>query len=121
MRVIFKTIQSFALLILLVGCSAKQENVVRINLKAEPATLDPRKARDLPSMTLARMFFEGLTRVNQEDKAELALAEKLDISADGKIYTFTLRSSKWSNGDPVTAQDFVYAWSKALEPHFPAD
>ncbi len=42
-------------------------------------------------MTLARMFFEGLTRVNQEDKAELALAEKVDISADGKTYTFTLR------------------------------
>ncbi len=121
MRAIFRVIQSCALLILLVGCSAKQENVVRINLKSEPTTLDPRKARDVHSMTLARMFFEGLTRVNQEDKAELALAEKVEISDDGKIYTFTLRPSKWTNGDPVTAQDFVYAWTKSLEPHFPSD
>ncbi len=121
MKTVSKFFQVFALLVLLVGCSAKQENVVKVNLGAEPTTLDPRKARDLQAMTLARMFFEGLTRVNQEDKAELALAEKVDVSADGKTYTFTLRASKWSNGDPVTAHDFVYAWTKALEPHFPAD
>ena len=116
-----KIFQAFALVILLAGCSPKQENIVRVNIKAEPATLDPRKARDLSSMTLARMFFEGLTRINQEEKAELALAEKVDVSADGKIYTFTLRSATWTNGDRVTAQDFVYAWKKSLEPHFPAD
>lgn len=121
MKMIFKFIQSFTLLILLVGCSAKQENVVRINLGAEPQALDPRKARDLQSMTLAKMFFDGLTRLNKEEKAELALAEKVDISEDGKIYTFTIRSASWSNGDPVTAQDFSYAWTKILEPHFPAD
>lgn len=121
MRPIFKTLLFFSLLIVFVGCSAKQENVVRINLGAEPASLDPRKARDLQSMTLARMFFEGLTRVNQQDQPELALAEKVDVSADGKIYTFTLRSATWTNGDRVTAQDFVYAWTKSLEPHFPAD
>ncbi|HUD00779.1 MAG TPA: ABC transporter substrate-binding protein, partial [Rhabdochlamydiaceae bacterium] len=116
-----KIFQAFALVILLAGCSPKQENIVRVNIKAEPATLDPRKARDLSSMTLARMFFEGLTRINQGEKAELALAEKVDVSADGKIYTFTLRSATWTNGDRVTAQDFVYAWTKSLEPHFPAD
>ena len=121
MRAIFKTLLFCSLLILFVGCSAKQENVVTINLKAEPASLDPRKARDLQSMTLARMFFEGLTRVNQQDAPELALAEKVDISADGKIYTFTLRSAGWTNGDRVTAHDFVFAWTKSLEPHFPAD
>ncbi|HEY5235439.1 MAG TPA: peptide ABC transporter substrate-binding protein, partial [Rhabdochlamydiaceae bacterium] len=121
MKTLSKFFQVFALLALLVGCTAKKDNVVRVNLGAEPATLDPRKARDLQAMTLARMFFEGLTRVNQEDKAELALAEKVDISSDGKTYTFTLRAAKWSNGDPVTANDFVYAWTKVLEPHFPAD
>ncbi len=121
MKTLNKFFQLFALLILLAGCSSKQENVVRVNLGAEPTTLDPRKARDLQAMTLSRMFFEGLTRINQEDQAELALAEKVDISSDGKIYTFTLRATTWTNGDRVTAQDFVYAWTKSLEPHFPAD
>jgi oligopeptide transport system substrate-binding protein len=121
MKMMNKFFQVFLLLVLLAGCTPKQENVVRINLGAEPTTLDPRKARDLQSMTLARMFFEGLTRINQEDKPELALAEKYDVSANGKIYTFTLRSANWTNGDRVTAQDFVYAWTKSLDPHFPAD
>ncbi len=116
-----KIISFFVVLILLVGCAAKQENVVRINMGGEPHTLDPRRARDLQSMTLAKMLFEGLTRVNQQELAELAMAEYVDISDDGKIYTFTLREAKWSNGAPVTAHDFSYAWTKVLEPNFPAD
>ena len=120
-QVVLKPIFFFVFLIIVTGCSAKQENVLRINLKAEPASLDPRRARDLQSMTLARMFFEGLTRINLKDQPELALAEKVDISPDGKVYTFTLRSATWTTGDRVTAQDFVYAWTKSLEPHFPAD
>jgi len=121
MKMIFKFFQSLTVIILLAGCSAKQENVVRINLRAEPQALDPRKARDLQSMTLAKMFYDGLTRLNKEEQAELALAEKVDVSEDGKIYTFFLRPASWSNGEPVTAQDFAYAWTKVLEPHFPAD
>lgn len=121
MKSLHKIFHLIVLLVLLVGCSSKQQNVVKVNLGAEPTTLDPRKARDLQAMTLSRMFFEGLTRINREDKAELALAEKVDISADGKIYTFTLRTAAWSNGDRVTAQDFVYAWTKSLDPHFPSD
>jgi oligopeptide transport system substrate-binding protein len=117
-----KTILQAALvLILLVGCHAKQENVVRINMVAEPHTLDPRRARDLQAMTVAKMVFEGLTRLNHEEKAELAMAEKVDVSADGKTYTFTLRKAAWSHGEPVTAHDFSYAWKKVLEPTFPAD
>ncbi len=121
MKILNKWIQAFALVLLLAGCTAQQNNIVKINLGAEPATLDPRKARDLQSMTLARMFFEGLTRINSTEKAELALADKVDISADGKTYTFSLRTAAWTNGDRVTAQDFIYAWTKILEPHFPAD
>lgn len=87
----------------------------------EPPTLDPRKARDLQSMTMTKMFFEGLTRINQDEKAELAMAEKIDVSDDGKVYTFHLRNAVWNTGTKVTAHDFVYAWSKVLDPHFPAD
>jgi len=116
-----KIINVFALLLLLVGCSGKKENALRINIGGEPHTLDPRKARDLQSMTIAKMFFDGLTRLNQHEQAELALAEKVDISPDGKTYTFTLRSAVWSDGSSVTAHDFAYAWKKVLHPHFPSD
>ncbi len=111
----------FVVCILLMACSSKQENVLRVNIGSEPSTLDPRKARDLNSMTLVRMFFDGLTRINQQEEAELALAEKVEISEDKKIYTFTLRPALWSNGEAVKATDFVAAWTKVLEPHFPAD
>lgn len=121
MRRIIKFINLFAILLLCVGCSSKRENVLRVNMGGEPHTLDPRKARDLQSLTIAKMFFDGLTRINQQEKAELAVAEKVDISADGKTYTFKLRTSNWSDGSTLTANDFVYAWKKALSPHFPAD
>jgi ABC-type oligopeptide transport system substrate-binding subunit len=118
MKSFYKFISLFAMLLSLVGCTAKQDNVVKINIGAEPQTLDPRKARDLQSMTIAKMFFEGLTRINEEDKPELAIAEKVDVTEEGKVYTFTLRSAKWTNGEAVTAHDFVYAWTKTLEPPF---
>src|SRR6185437_15217223 len=101
-------------LIFLAACdSAPSQNLkgsLKINIGNEPATLDPRKARDLSSQTLSKMFFEGLTRINDQDQAEWALAESCDVSSDGKFYTFHLRDAVWSNGDPVTAQDFAYAW-----------
>ncbi|MCB1107565.1 MAG: peptide ABC transporter substrate-binding protein [Chlamydiia bacterium] len=67
---------------------------------------------------IARMFLDGLTRTDKEGKSQLAVAKKVDISSDQKTYTFTLRDSKWSNGDPVTSHDFAYAWKKSLTPSF---
>jgi len=94
---------------------------LRINLASEPQTLDPRAARGLSDLTLMRMFFEGLTRIGKEEKPELALASKVDISEDLKTYTFHLRAANWTNGEPVTAEDFAYAWKKILDPKFPSD
>jgi oligopeptide transport system substrate-binding protein len=93
---------------------------LKINIGEEPHTLDPRKARDVESQTITRMLFEGLMRIGLSDKAEPALAERIDISSDFKTYTLYLRESLWSNGDPVTAFDFVYAWKKILSPKFPS-
>jgi oligopeptide transport system substrate-binding protein len=110
-----------------IGCqsSSKVSNsvsqpTVKINIGDEPQTLDPRKARDLQGQTLVRMLFEGLTRVGPSEKAELALADRVEVSADLKKWTFHLKESFWSNGDPVTAFDFVYAWKKILTPDFPS-
>ncbi len=99
----------------------KVETSIRMNIKDEPHTLDPRKARDLNSITLIKMLFEGLTRLGCEEKIVLALAEKVELSLDLRTYTFTLRDALWSNGDPVTASDFSYAWTMCLSPDYPSD
>lgn len=110
-----------SLFLFLASCGSKPSPGLRVNIGSEPYSLDPRKARGLQPQTMGKMFFEGLTRMNKEDKAELALAHRVEISSDGKIYTFYLRDAKWSNGDPVTAHDFVYSWKKVLDPAFPTD
>ncbi len=119
---------SLILLVIGLGCQSPQKNkkdsisqTLRMNIQGEPQTLDPRKTRSLNGQTLVRMLFEGLTRVNQEEKAELALASSVAISSDLKIYTFHLKDSIWSNGEPVLASDFIYAWKKMLSPNFPSD
>ncbi len=99
------------------GDKKSTSHILRVNIHTEPRTLDPARARDLQSVTLARMLFEGLTRVNHGEKIENALAEKIRISNDRLTYTFHLRDSVWTNGDPVTAEDFVYAWKRILHPN----
>lgn len=93
---------------------------ITLNITNEPQTLDPRKARALADANLIRMFMDGLTRVDKNGKTTLAVAEKVDVSSDFLTYSFKLRNSTWSNGDPVTAQDFAYAWKKSLSPEFNA-
>ncbi len=111
--------------LMLIGCSKDQSLIVsketlRVNLGAEPLTLDPRKARALNAINICRVFFEGLTRMSKEGKPELALAEKMEVSPDGKRYMFTLREAFWSNGDRVSSEDFVYSWKTILDPLFPS-
>lgn len=107
-----------------VSCSKQQApktTCFRMNLGDDPSTLDPRKARDTNAVTLCRMLFEGLTRISKEGKPELAVADNLEISADGLEYIFHLRKSLWSNGDPVTSYDFAESWKCILHPDFPTD
>ena len=94
---------------------------VKINLKADPKTLDPRKSRDMISLTIMKMFFDGLTRIGKNNQPELALARSVEISEDLKKYIFFMRYSEWSNGEPLTANDFVYAWQKVLSPSYLSD
>lgn len=108
-------------LLILSACGTQKPPGMRVNIAAEPYSLDPRKARDLQSQTIAKMFFEGLTRINRNDQAELALAERIEVSQDGKTYTFYLRDARWNNSDFVTAHDFAYSWMKVLDPSFPTD
>ena len=92
----------FILSLCFISCnsdSSPRSSCFRMNLYNDPATLDPRKARDLDAVTICRMLYEGLTRISKEGKPELALAEAVDISPDGLEYVFHLRNTKWSNGE----------------------
>ncbi|OUQ86142.1 ABC transporter substrate-binding protein [Brevibacillus brevis] len=90
---------------------------MQVNLNSgEPSTIDPGLAEDIPSMSVARAAFDGLLRLNEKGELKEAVAEKYEVSADGLTYTFHLRESKWTNGDPVTAHDFEYAWKRVLDP-----
>ncbi|MED1722363.1 peptide ABC transporter substrate-binding protein [Brevibacillus parabrevis] len=95
---------------------AAEPKVLRMNMNSNPPTVDPGIAEDSTSGAVTRAIFEGLTRVGKDGKIHEAAAESYTISADGKTYTFKIRPSKWSNGDPVTAHDFEYAWKRALNP-----
>src|SRR5699024_8098544 len=94
------------------------EQELNINIQVEPPSLHPGKASDTTTSAVLDQVFEGLTRINQDtDEHEEAMAEDIDISDDELTYTFTIRDdAEWSNGDPVTAEDFEYAWKWQLDP-----
>ncbi len=94
---------------------------LRLNLHSEPPTLDPRKATDTVSISILNLCFEGLTRRSISGEPIPAAAEKIEISADKKTYTFTLRDAKWSDGTKVTAMDFEKTWKTMLDPAFPCE
>lgn len=66
------------------------------------------------------MVYEGLTRVCQDGTSELALAESVDISPDGRVYVFHLREALWSDGTKISAYDFEAAWKASLDPSSPS-
>jgi oligopeptide transport system substrate-binding protein len=98
----------------------KQEQSLRINLRKEPVSLDPRKGNDMVASQIHFMLFEGLLRLNPDMSLSLAQARAYEISPDNKRYTFHLKDTVWSDGTPVTAYDFEQAWKSMLDPAFPA-
>lgn len=94
---------------------AEQQQIVR-HIKDEPASLDPLKAVGLPEIQVIRDLFEGLTNHDAQGKIVPGVAQSWS-SNDNKTWVFTLRNNaRWSNGDPVTAQDFVYSWQRLVDP-----
>ena len=98
----------------------KEENihVLHLHLPRAAQSLDPRSGFDRTSGVVIKMLYEGLCRITENDEVELGLAEAVAISEDKKKYTFILKDTQWSNGAPLTAYDFEYAWKKTLEPDF---
>lgn len=95
----------------------KAEQLVRINIGTDPKTLDPAVSTGVPEGNVQLALFEGLMRLDADGRPVPGVAKEYKASTDGTTYTFTLRdNAKWSNGDPVTAEDFVYSWKRALDP-----
>lgn len=91
----------------------KQEIVV--NNGAEPETLDPHKSSGVPEGNILNQLLVGLTGTDADGKTVPALAEKWE-SADNQTWVFHLREAQWSNGDPITADDFVYSMRRVVDP-----
>ncbi len=87
----------------------------RFPLSAEPRQIDPQVSTDAASVTMVAALFEGLARLDEEGNAVPGAAD-WTVSEDGKTYTFTLRDSQWSDGTPVTAQDFLFGIQRAVLP-----
>lgn len=97
-------------------------DVVMVN-RVDIFTLDPQRMSYQADFRMATALYEGLVRLNGADcTVRPGVAERWEVSPDGLVYTFHLRrTARWSNGDRVTAHDFIYAWRRALLPDTAAD
>jgi oligopeptide transport system substrate-binding protein len=94
---------------------AAEQMVLNWNLGADPKTIDPGLNGASDGGDILANTFEGLVR-ERNGIVEPGIAESWDVSADGKTITFNLRESLWSDGTPLTAYDFEYAWKRAADP-----
>ncbi|MGY5340592.1 peptide ABC transporter substrate-binding protein [Levilactobacillus spicheri] len=94
---------------------AKNQTLNWMESSALP-TMDPSLATDVVSGETLNNVDQGLLKFGKNSKTYPGVAKSYSKSKDGKTYTFNLRKSKWSNGDPVTAQDFVYGWQRTVNP-----
>jgi oligopeptide transport system substrate-binding protein len=93
------------------------EQVFRINNMVEPESLDPGVVTGVPEHRILSNLFEGLTTTDPNDLSPRpGMAASWTVSKDGLVYTFKLRDARWTDGKPVTAHDFVYAWERVLNP-----
>ncbi len=113
------------LLLLLAACHSSQvpkhlmedPQVLRRGNGPEPDSLDPQLARTDSAAQILRDCYEGLISLDHEARPAPGVAASWDVSADGLLYTFHLRSdARWSNGDAVVAQDFIASWQRLINP-----
>jgi len=123
---IFRRFFIGALALLLVACGRGESNVVQGNRDgvlhygngAEPQGLDPHVVTGVPENHIIRALFEGLAVKNPQTlEPEPGVAERWEFSDGGRVITFFLNpEAKWSNGEQVTASDYVWSWNRALHP-----
>lgn len=96
--------------------TAGQQEIKALELQSIPS-MDSIMAQDTVSFTTLNNVMEGLYRLDPDQNVVEGMADgDPKVSDDGTVYTFKLKDARWSNGDPVTAKDFVYAWQRAIDP-----
>ena len=95
---------------------AAEGKTLKVHFDVEVASMDPQIATDGTSFEVIAAITEGLYSIDEAGSPIKAMAESVEKSADGMTYTFTLRDAKWSNGTAVTANDFVFAWRRLVDP-----
>ena len=109
--------KSLLWLALLASSFSSAESVLRRVNGAEPRSIDPQLASESAGAAIIYDLFEGLTQTHIDGRIIPGLAEKWEISPDGKNYKFFLRpDAKWSDGQPLKASDVVFAWQRAVNP-----
>lgn len=114
------------------GCGKKQNGsgngdnggrkILQFGNGSEPQDLDPQTVTGVPEHKLHLAFFEGLVSEDAQLNVRPGVAERWEVSPDGLVYTFHLRAdAKWSNGDPVTADDFVQSFKRMITPSLGAE
>ena len=91
------------------------DQTLRLNLGADPLTLDPQLNSAADGGHIINNTYEGLMR-EVDGEIVPGIAESYTVSEDGLVYTFKLRESKWSDGQPLTAKDFEFAWKRGVNP-----
>ncbi|PDZ10720.1 peptide ABC transporter substrate-binding protein [Bacillus pseudomycoides] len=120
----FSLVSTLLLSSFLAGCGKEksttkpkeEKKVLQLTETGEIPSLNSLKVTDAVSFNVLNNVMEGLFRLSKNDEVIPGIAQKHEISKDGKTYTFHLRDAKWSNGDPVTAHNFVYAWKQLVNP-----
>jgi oligopeptide transport system substrate-binding protein len=136
MRITVRAVQAAAvaaLAVLAVGCGSSDsdaggngngvvDQVININWGAEPPSLDPGLATDTTSGDVITNVMDPLVKLDKDLEPVPNLAKSWTVSKDGRTVTFTLRDDgRWTNGDPVTAQDFEWSWKRTISPELAAD
>ena len=92
------------------------DKTLDVQFDVEVASMDPQIGTDGASFEVISSIIEGLYQLDSSGDPVLGMAESAEMSEDGLTYTFKLRDASWTNGDPVTADDFVYAWRRLADP-----
>lgn len=96
---------------------ARADQVLHRMSEQEPETLDPQKSSSAGPLAIDRDMFVGLLTLSPDEKVVPGVAQSWEISPDGLTWTFHLRpDAKWSNGEPLTAEDFVYSFRRLVNP-----
>ncbi len=128
MKPILRPLLACLLAALLAGCGdgrssigrATERGILIVGNNQEPQSLDPHKATAVADGKVITALLEGLVRPDAQDETRIhpGMAERWEHNADASVWTFHLREAQWSDGRPVTAHDFAYAYRRLLHPQF---